>query len=330
MRRLRPDFNYDLALLNKTTGTPWSPRRNTYDPKFTTPSQSPRPPQRDAVQQTNAEDNHRRANKRELLQDQYHLRRDPTTGSSSSQLPGSPMATSPTTLRHPPTSTANLRRLNQDEVMQPTKAQKTKAGTTVRTTEQDTTEPQSQRQRINVIAAIELHNGTTIQSHTNDDPDEQQQPIIFDNEGGMKTEATQMKLHEVYEEVDISTLDPSTIREGDCFPTRWVHREKGQQVRSRIVAKGYSEKVDDEDSVCASTPMFTMLRILLLLQLARPGWTARLGDVSTAFLHAPLLQRNEQPTYIGPPKELCPRQNKLWRGKASTDYAVHQRHGKTT
>ena len=60
----------------------------------------------------------------------------------------------------------------------------------------------------------------------------------------------------------------------------------------------------------ASTPMFTMLRTLLLLQLARPGWTARLGDVSTAFLHS---QRNEKPTYMWPPNELCPQQNKLWR-----------------
>ena len=65
VRRLQPDFKYDLALQNKITGTPWSPRRNTYDAKFTTllettalrpPSQSPRQPQRDAGQQTNAED----------------------------------------------------------------------------------------------------------------------------------------------------------------------------------------------------------------------------------------------------------------------------------
>ena len=183
------------------------------------------------------------------------------------------MATSSTARRHPPlpappTTTQPLRLLNQDKVMQPTKAQKTKEGTTVRTTEQDTTEPQPQRQRTNVIAAIELHDGTTIQSHTNDDPDKQQQPIIFHKFGfdesklleGMETDATQMKLHKVYEEVDIATLDSSTIRE--AIPTRWVHREKGLQVRPRIVAKGYIEKVDDEDSVYASTPMFAILRIL--------------------------------------------------------------------
>ena len=120
-----------------------------------------------------------------------------------------------------------------------------------------------------------------------------------------------MKLHEVYEEADISTLDPSTIRE--ATPTRPVHRQKALLVRSRIVAKGYSEKVDDEDSVYASTPVITILRTLLLLQLARPGWTARLGNVSTAFLHAPLSQHNEKQTYIWPPKELCQQQNKLRR-----------------
>ena len=82
-----------------------------------------------------------------------------------------------------------------------------------------------------------------------------------------------MKLHEVDEEVDISTLDPSTIRE--AIPTRWVHREKGLLVRSRIVAKGYKgycKKVDDEDSVYASTPMFAILyghTLLLLKGMAR-------------------------------------------------------------
>ena len=36
VRRLQPDFQYDLALLNKITVTPRSPRRNNYDPIFTT------------------------------------------------------------------------------------------------------------------------------------------------------------------------------------------------------------------------------------------------------------------------------------------------------
>ena len=34
VRRLQPDFKCDLALLNKVSGTPWAPRRNTYNPSF--------------------------------------------------------------------------------------------------------------------------------------------------------------------------------------------------------------------------------------------------------------------------------------------------------
>ena len=82
-----------------------------------------------------------------------------------------------------------------------------------------------------------------------------------------------------------------------------------------IVAKGYTEKIEDEDSVYASTPMFTTLRTLLALQMSRPNWVARLGDVSTAFLHAPIAKDNEgkqRDVYLWPPRELCPQQDKLW------------------
>ena len=62
VRRLQPDFKYDLVLLNKVSGTPWAPRRNTYNPSFATlldtqlqPSEKRRSTQ-DFGQQTNATD----------------------------------------------------------------------------------------------------------------------------------------------------------------------------------------------------------------------------------------------------------------------------------
>ena len=66
----------------------------------------------------------------------------------------------------------------------------------------------------------------------------------------MKHESNQMKQHDVYDEVDASTVDDNILNE--AIPTRWVHRKKGPGVRSRIVAKGYTEKIEDEDSVYAS------------------------------------------------------------------------------
>jgi hypothetical protein len=57
------------------------------------------------------------------------------------------------------------------------------------------------------------------------------------------------------------------------------------EVRARIVAKGYTEHIEDQDDVYASTPLFAVLRILLALSLAR-GWIVQVGDISTAFLQA--------------------------------------------
>ena len=206
------------------------------------------------------------------------------------------------------------------EVMQPTKAQKTSKDTTLRSTEQATKEPQPLRRK---ISAVTLPNGTSITPYTNGDTSEDK-PIIFDNEGydetqllqGMKHESNQMKLHDVYDEVDASTVDDNIQKE--AMPTRWVHRKKGPGVRSRIVAKGYTEKIEDEDSVYTSTAMFTTLRTLLALQMSRPNWVARLGDVSTAFLHAPIAKSHDgkrRDVYLWPPKELCPQQDKIWRLK---------------
>ena len=119
-----------------------------------------------------------------------------------------------------------------------------------------------------------------------------------------------MKLHDVYEEVSVDGLPPETIR--GAIDTRWVHKYKTPtQMRSRIVAKGYNEKIDDSDSIYASTPLFVILRLLLILALAR-GWKIRFGDVSTAFLHTPITSLF---TYIWPPKEYYPSGRTLWRLK---------------
>ena len=237
VRRLQPDFKYDLALLNKVSGTPWAPRRNTYNPSFATlldtqlqPSEKRRSTQ-DFGQQTNATGDivAEPATKQQRTTPPPRL---PSTSTSSSRpLPDSPMATPPTGRQHPPLPAPprqTLRRLTPEEVMQPNKAQKTSKDTTIRSTEQATKEPPPLRQKIN---AVTLPNGKPITPYTNDNTSEDQ-PIIFDNEGydetqlleGMKYESIQMKLHDVYNEVDASTVDDNVIRE--AIPTRWVHRKK--------------------------------------------------------------------------------------------------------
>ena len=133
-------------------------------------------------------------------------------------------------------------------VMQPTKAQKTAKNTTSRPTE----EPQPPRQRIN---AVSLSNGASVTSYTNDDTSEDQ-PRLFNNGGYDETQ-----LHE----------NPTTRNHTTFLCLQSADDKKGPGAKSQIVAKGYTAKTDDEDCV-ASPPMFTALRRLLALQIARPNW----------------------------------------------------------
>ena len=95
----------------------------------------------------------------------------------------------------------------------------------------------------------------------------------------MNKEVDQMKKHGVYEELSTDTVDQETLH--SAIDSEWVHKNKTPtEVRSRIVAKGYKEEVEDLDDIYASTPLFVILRVLLMVAMAR-SWKIRLGDMST-------------------------------------------------
>ena len=76
-------------------------------------------------------------------------------------------------------------------------------------------------------------------------------------------------------------------------------RDKDDKVRARIVAKGYTEQIEDADTIYASTPIFCILRILLTMAMAKQ-WTVKAGDISVAFLHANAATKD---LYMWPPQE---------------------------
>ena len=123
----------------------------------------------------------------------------------------------------------------------------------------------------------------------------------------MNKEIDSMKRHQVFTEIHLEDI-PIEDRK-NLIQSRWVHREKGTEVRSRIVAKGYNEVVNDLDDIYASTPIFCILRILLTLALAMK-WTIKAGDVSTAFLHAAL---GGMAVYMWPPAEYYTDTSILWK-----------------
>ena len=84
------------------------------------------------------------------------------------------------------------------------------------------------------------------------------EPIIKDPQGfdqeklkqGMLKEMASMVNQGVFEEI---ALDQATEEEKrNIIGSKWVHRNKGDEVRSRIVGLGFDEIIKDSDDVYAS------------------------------------------------------------------------------
>ena len=209
------------------------------------------------------------------------------------------------------TTTANAKREQPDEITQGSEPKQQ------RTTEQqqpiqrpEQVEPPTTRMRINAIQ-VTTKRGETITTTTCEDEQEVElekillEPMVHNTEGldkkktveGMKHEVEQMKKQGVYSEVNINDLTPE--QQATIIESRWVLRDKGDKVRARIVAKGYTEQTEDANTIYASAAIFCILRILLTMAMAKQ-WTVKAGDISVAFLHANAATKD---LYMWPPQE---------------------------
>ena len=119
----------------------------------------------------------------------------------------------------------------------------------------------------------------------------------------------QTKQHDAYDETPLWKLTPEERK--NIIKTRWVLKRKpNDDIRTRLVAQDYNMKVADKDDIYASTPGITTLKILLT-QAVQRGWEIVLGDISAAFLHAPL----DKTYYVLPPIEYYPQQETVWKLK---------------
>ena len=234
------------------------------------------------------------------------------------------LGTSLTPVNRPPTTSKSL-----DDHIHEGSASKSRKETTQ---QQAATRPEEAgeqakkpRMRINAVT-VQLKSGKKITTATSEDAQEVRaeqrllEPHIYNNEGFdteklrkvMRKEMESMRAQKVYEVTDVTKLTPQQRQElnlDNIIDSRWVYRSKGDEVRARIVAKGYTEHIEDQDDVYASTPLFAVLRILLALSMAR-GWIVQVGDISTAFLHALAASAG---LVLRPPKEYYTNPNILWR-----------------
>ena len=104
--------------------------------------------------------------------------------------------------------------------------------------------------------------------------------------------------------MNINDLTPE--QQATIIESRWVLRDQGDKVRARTVAKGYTEQIEDADTIYASTPIFCILRTLLTIAMVR-HWAIKAGDISVAFLHANAATKD---LFMWPPQEFY---NNTWQ-----------------
>ena len=127
---------------------------------------------------------------------------------------------------------------------------------------------------------------------------------------GMTTEMTSMYNFDVYIEREATTLTPEQLK--GTIPCRWVIVWKGNELRCRLVTKGFKQYIEDPSDTFASTPLLLSLKLLLLISIHR-NYELIFGDVSTAFLHAPLPEGEE--IFVWPPEEYYPGKDVVWQLK---------------
>ena len=116
-----------------------------------------------------------------------------------------------------------------------------------------------------------------------------------------QVELEKLKNFQTHEEVD--DLGQNWVS------TTWVLWQKGNEVRARLVARGYEEEGD----VCKDSPTIgkSTMRSLLTTA-ASKGWIVKPTDIKSAFLQGKVLDRD---AYLMPLKDAGVHDGKLWRLK---------------
>ena len=257
-RMVRPD-NFDKQLLDIINSYPWTPIST--DPTGVMPHaiSAPKPSATAETQTVDAQPLITSENTSEQQESEENKRRRVITDV--------PLATSPTSQQKRqalPTPTLGDGSPIKRGLEAPTTTSATKHELKQAT---GSTEQPATRLRISALQ-VTTKKGETITATANEDDEEATterillESIIHDTEGfdkqklitGMKKEIDAMKQQPVFTERHID--EPTPEEQQTIIQSKWVHREKGDDVRCRIVATGFTEHDNDADDIYASTPVF--------------------------------------------------------------------------
>ena len=116
-----------------------------------------------------------------------------------------------------------------------------------------------------------------------------------------QTELKKLVSFDVFEEV------PNTGQ--NCISTRWVLWPKGDEIRARLVARGFEEGLTE--NIDSPTVGKTAVRVFLALS-ASKHWTNKTTDIKSAFLQGNPIDRD---VFITPPKEADVSEGHVWKLK---------------
>ena len=316
MRRQVAPEKYNKQLLETINVYPWNPTKRTVAaPTFMPLPRTPGTTSAQATEMSTQTIEIEEALDAPTAQAPESLSIPTTTRQAITDLP---LATSPTSYHSRQALPTPEKRSQDDTIAEGSTPKQARTATETKRERPGTEEPSPTRRRVNNIT-IKTAKGDTITTASSEDTAEPdninkilKDPIIYDNEGfdedklkaGMNKEIQSMKKHQVFTEIHLNDI-PLEDRK-NLIQSRWVHREKGTEVRSRIVTKGYNEVVNDLDDIYASTPISAFYVFCLHWHWPCDG----AGDVPTAFLHAAL---GGLAVYMWPPAEYYTDQNILWK-----------------
>ena len=116
--------------------------------------------------------------------------------------------------------------------------------------------------------------------------------------------AAKLKEIDKWNEYEVYTEVENTGQK--CISTRWVNTYKDDEIKSRLVARGY-EDTELKERVDSPTCEKSNLRLTIAIA-ASKGWRINSLDVQSAFLQG---EEVEGDIYLRPPKEL--RTSKIWK-----------------
>ena len=146
-----------------------------------------------------------------------------------------------------------------------------------------------------MVAAVDVETG--IEEATRDDQDYEidwcMLPGSDAEKAAMKKELKNLMDYEAFERISPDDLFKLGLRASDVIPGKWVIQDRGgDDVRARIVATEVRHGAKDPD-LYAPTPGLPSMSVVLphasyFQQVSEEPWAVVTGDVSAAFLNAPV------------------------------------------